>query len=172
MVVCLGGSALGGLFLRWNIRFPPVGAQACTFDFAHPFDGFDRLPFDKLRVCDTASRLRMILSPSTPLGTLSLSNGRSRMGQGPEQGRGAAPNPKGATRSRPYDGETSDSAAENESALAPYPARERRYGLFAADCVARQSRNQSGTGLPTRVRDTQVGRPVPPKIHRAPRRRE
>ena len=29
---------------------------------AHPFDGFDRLPFDKLRVCDTAGRLRMTLS--------------------------------------------------------------------------------------------------------------
>jgi hypothetical protein len=29
---------------------------------AHPFDGFDKLPFDKLRVCDTAGRLRMTLS--------------------------------------------------------------------------------------------------------------
>jgi hypothetical protein len=29
---------------------------------AHLFDGFDRLPFDKLRVCDTAGRLRMTLS--------------------------------------------------------------------------------------------------------------
>ena len=29
---------------------------------AHPFDGFDRLPFDKLRVCDTTGRLRMTLS--------------------------------------------------------------------------------------------------------------
>jgi hypothetical protein len=32
------------------------------FRQAHPFDGFDKLPFDKLRVCDTAGRLRMTLS--------------------------------------------------------------------------------------------------------------
>jgi hypothetical protein len=41
---------------------------------ACPFDGFDKLPFDELRVCDTAGRLKAP-SPSTPLGTLSLSNG-------------------------------------------------------------------------------------------------
>jgi hypothetical protein len=47
-------------------------------DSANPsrrFDGFDKLPFDRLRVFDTAGRLKAP-SPSTPLGTLSLSNGR------------------------------------------------------------------------------------------------
>ncbi len=42
----------------------------------------------------------MTLSPSTPLGTLSLSNGRSRMGQGPEPVEGLRPY-EGATSLRP-----------------------------------------------------------------------
>jgi hypothetical protein len=43
-------------------RVDPTPAVQSPVRQAHPFDGFDRLPFDKLRVCDTAGRLRMTLS--------------------------------------------------------------------------------------------------------------
>ena len=66
---------------REQERRPVIGVGACLpVRQAHPFDGFDRLPFDKLRVCDTAGRLRMTLSGS-------------RTGQGPERSRGTGDSP-------------------------------------------------------------------------------
>jgi hypothetical protein len=51
------------------------GAKTSTEESTRHFDGFDKLPFDRLKVCDTAGKLKAP-SPSTPLRViLSLSNG-------------------------------------------------------------------------------------------------
>ena len=70
---------------REQERRPVIGVGACLpVRQAHPFDGFDKLPFDKLRVCDTAGRLRVTLSGS-------------RTGQGPERSRGTGDSPPPAS---------------------------------------------------------------------------
>jgi hypothetical protein len=60
----------GRVDLESAVRSPVRRVRQAHRRQAHPFDGFDRLPFDgfdrltagKLRVCDTAGRLRMTLS--------------------------------------------------------------------------------------------------------------
>jgi len=52
---------------------------------AHPFDGFDRLPFDRLRVCDTASRLRMTPSGVEGLALVGENSFRGRLVRASEE---------------------------------------------------------------------------------------
>ena len=53
-----------------QIAAAPAGAQACPFDFAHPFDGFDRLTAGRLRM--TLSGVEWVRAPGVP--AVSLSN--------------------------------------------------------------------------------------------------
>jgi len=59
-----------------------VGAQAC------PFDGFDKLPFDKLRVCDTADKLR---APSLSRGCAHFRRARPSFANATEDRQDRAP---------------------------------------------------------------------------------